>query len=186
MKTLYLSMLFVMCASTAQADVYRSVDNEGNVTFTDRSVAGNQNKTIAVPSPQGVTIKKNSASPANKKTISGLGTIKKETKSAVPYRELTIISPANNAVVRANTGNVELKLKLSPSLQTKFGHRIKAELDGKPHASSTRSDRILFTNIDRGTHVFQAYIVDKSGKQLKASQSVSFHVKRFSHLIEPR
>jgi len=181
MKAFYFVIFFGLLSPFVNAEIYQITDSEGNVSFTDRSEEGAKEKPIFLP--KDITIKKHTADSKQTTTKPSLGKIKKEEQKALPYQSFSVASPADNSAIRANTGNVSFQLKVSPSLQTKFGHRIKAELDGVVR-STGRSQSVLISNIDRGTHVFRAFIVDKSGKQLKASSSVTFHVQRFSHLFE--
>lgn len=181
MKILYFGVLIVILSPLVNAEIYQITDSEGNVSFTDRPVEGAKEKIIFLP--KDITIKKYNNDRQQSKSQPRLGKIKKEIQEALPYQQLSVVSPVSGSAIRANSGNINFQLKISPSLQTKFGHRIKAEIDGKVRFSG-RSESVLITNINRGTHVFRAYIVDKSGKRLKTSSSVTFHVQRFSRLIK--
>lgn len=163
------------------AAVFQTVDEEGNVTFSDRSDGASHEKKLAQPPV--LKIKKNPAGEKSKEPVKGLGKIKVEEKKPKPYKQFSIVSPKHDKAIRNNIGNVELILKVSPDLQTKFGHKFKVTLDGKIQNTTWTSASILLNNIDRGTHTIRASIVDKQGKVLKQSSSISFHLHRFSRLF---
>ena len=179
MKIVISSFILLFFATTINsfAAIYQTLDADGNIVFTDKPEAGSTKK-ILIP-PAVIKIKK----VKEKKPVNGLGELKVKEKKAVPYAKFSIVSPAQDSSIRNNIGTQELKLKISPGLQAKFGHRIKVRLDDKMHKNSWMSSSILFKNIDRGTHTFQAFIVDKSGKRLKSSKTVTFHLQRFSRLF---
>jgi len=182
MRVLIVSLLSFMLFSNSFAAIYQTQDEDGNIIFTDRPEPGSDKKKLAQPSV--INIKKAEKSISEKKPVEGLGKLKVEEKKAVAYKEFRIVAPEHDKSIRNNIGTIELKLKIIPELQTKFGHQIKVKFDNQMHKSSWKSTSILFNNIDRGSHTFQAFIVDKSGKRLKSSQSVVFHLHRFSRLFK--
>ena len=181
MKILISSFIFLFLISNSFAAIYQTRDENGKIVFTDKPESGSSEKKLVSPSI--IKIKKVDK---KKEPVSGLGELKvnDKKKKAVAYTKFSISSPKNDEAVRNNIGTMELKLQMTPDLQTKFGHRIKVKLDGQMHKSSWESASILFKNIDRGTHTFQAFVVDKSGKQLKSSSPVIFHLQRFSRLFK--
>ena len=182
MKVLIVCLLYLVLVSNSFAAIYQTVDEDGNIIFTDRPEVGTVQKKIDQPSV--FKIKKNKNVEVEKKPVEGLGKLKEEKKKAKPYTKFTIVAPEHDKSMRNNIGNVELKLQITPQLQTKFGHHIKVEFDGKVHKSQWKSASILFANIDRGSHTFKAFIVDEAGKRIKTSQTVTFHLHRFSRLFK--
>jgi len=182
MRVLTASLLFLVLVSNSFAAIYQTLDEDGNIIFTDRSEAGGDKKTLSQPSV--ITIKKTEKNVSDKKPVEGIGKLKVEEKKAVAYKLFTIVAPEHDKSIRNNIGTIELKLQIVPELQTKFGHQIKIKFDDQMHKSSWKSSSILFNNIDRGSHTFQAFIVDKSGKRIKSSQPVTFHLHRFSRLFK--
>jgi len=170
-----------MISTHAFAEIYRSIDDNGNVIFTDRSGQGKDEQVIVLP--KSITIK-SSIGGSGGERVEGSGRINKEKGPVKPYTQFSIISPKNDKPIRDNTGNVKLNLSISPSLQTKLGHRVQIELDGELQKERWGLNSVLMTNLDRGTHSLRAYIIDKSGKKLKASQTVTFHLQRTSILFK--
>ena len=182
MRILFTSLCILLYVSNTYAAIYQSRDENGNVVFTDRPEAGSVEKTISSPST--FSIKKHAGDMPHRRPDSGFGEIRIVKPKALPYTQFSIISPGNDQAIRSNVGSIALKLQLTPRLQTRFGHKIKVEFDGKMRPNSWQTSSILFTNVDRGTHTFRAYIVDKSGKRMKSSNLVSFHLLRFSRLFK--
>lgn len=179
LKTLLIVCACLLVSGNAFAEIYRSIDESGNVIFTDRSGQGKDETIIILP--KSITIK-NTAGGVGRERVEGLARINNEKGTAKPYTQFSIISPENDKPIRDNIGNVELNLSITPSLQIKFGHRVQIELDGELQKKRWALNSVLMTNLDRGTHSLRAYIVDKSGEQLKASQPIIFHLQKFSRL----
>ena len=184
MRIFFISLLSLLFASNGFADIFQTRDENGNIIFTDRP--GNNSTEKIIKQPPIIKIKKTETKISDKKTFDGFGKITDNVKEkkALPYTSFTITSPVNDTAVRNNIGNIEVKLNIIPDLQTKFDHQIKLEYDGKLQKGSWKSSAILLTNLDRGTHAVKAYIVDGTGSKLKSSQSVEFHLQRFSRLFK--
>ena len=91
------------------------------------------------------------------------------------YKEFTVTSPANDATIRDNGGNVRISLSLSPALRS--GHNIEVMMDGQSIGSGTGTS-VTLTEVDRGTHTVQATVKDDQGKEIARSNSVIFHLRR--------
>lgn len=91
------------------------------------------------------------------------------------YKEFKVTSPANDATIRDNGGNVRVSLSLSPSLRS--GHSIEVMMDGQSIGSG-KGTSVTLTEVDRGTHTVQASVKDGEGKEIARSNSVIFHLKR--------
>jgi hypothetical protein len=150
----------------AQAQVYKQVDEQGNVTFTD-APAGDAQPVDIPPAntAEPVDARDRPAAPSEKTTA---------------YQSLTITSPKNNGIIPNGPGNFSVQLALSPALQP--GHQSQLLLDGKIYSSGTQNHFTL-TNISRGNHSLQAQVVDEDGKVLIASTPISVQVYRPSTAI---
>lgn len=91
------------------------------------------------------------------------------------YTEFKVTSPANDATIRDNGGNVRISLSLSPALRG--GHSIDVMMDGQSIGSG-KGTSITLTEVDRGTHTVQASVKDADGKEIARSNSVIFHLRR--------
>ncbi len=152
--------------SLAHGDVYKWVDEAGVIHFSDQPVPGAERVTIKPV--QTVTLP-----PLPPSETAGSGNADDEKQ--VPYTSLAIVQPAEDEAVRANNGNVSVKLDLDPSLQE--GHSIALDLNGHRIATRTNTHFVL-ENVPRGTHTLQATVLDDQGRELIKANQVSFHVKR--------
>ena len=178
MKTttvLLITLLGICAAVSARADdvpenrgttIFRSVDEHGNVTFTDAPPEGRDAEAVrigptnTVPGPQRV---QPPAEPpaASQPVFEG-------------YQRLAIVSPRSNATVRTPEGAISVEVALEPALQA--GHRLEILDNGEPLSGTALRDP------ERGSHVLVARVLDQQGKELKRSSAVTVHVHRTSRL----
>ena len=182
MRITFLILLFF--ATQLSAAVYQYQDEQGNIIFTDEQVPGSVERKVQSP-PVIKFRKEEDVSKKPEPTDNSFTdvTLTKQQEKPKPYTKFEITKPVNDDSFRDNLGMVNVQLNIEPRLQTKFGHKIHVEFDGKKLDGNWSTSTITFSNVDRGTHTLRAIIVDKSGKQLKVSQLVTFHLQRFSRLF---
>ncbi len=157
---------------SAASKIYRTVDEDGNVVFTDIPPKdGEQSESVAVESPN--TFTGEPARPDQWIVEQGEGA--EAEADAFSYESLTINSPADDEAVRENAGNVNIVATAVPALRP--GHRIRVLLDGVPEQEGHQSSFVL-SNVDRGTHSVTTEIVDEAGTVLLASAPTTFHLQR--------
>ncbi len=165
-------LLFSSSLSSA-AEVYRGVDEDGNPVFSDRPLPGaDKLKLTPAPSlpalPLPPVTEPPQASPAEK-------------AQAKPYTALSVSQPLNDSVVRNNAGNVMVQASLKPALQTAFGHVMEVVVDGRAYGKPVASTNMELKNLNRGSHTVQVKVLEGvSGRVLRSSPPVVFHLKRFS------
>ena len=158
---LFISLCFPFAAL---AEVYRSVDEDGNIVFSDEASPGAEK--IIIPEPQTM--------PA---LDIGGSQYKPATKAPQPYT-VAITEPVDDAAVRDNAGNISVSASVEPGLSS--GDRLVIYMDGKEVGTGAA---VNLQNVDRGTHQLRAVIKDKNGRIRKSSKSVSFHMLR--HFAKP-
>lgn len=166
-KTLLLPVLTLLLPLCAHAGIYKWVDENGNTVFSDQP----RDKAEKVPTAPTQTFRPEPA-PAQAEPIAApqdAGTV---------YSALAIISPAHDAAIRDNSGNVTITLAITPALDTAAGHYMTLVLDGKVAAERVTSTSIALTNLDRGTHTVQAHIKNAGGATIRASDASVFHLQR--------
>ncbi len=171
-----IAFLLVLVATpvlVAAATVYRWVEPDGTVVFSDQPHRGAR-KVIIPPA--------NVYKPGKLPNPTPFAST---TQGAAPYRVLRISAPAPDATVRRNNGDVTVRLDVEPPLRTDQGQAIALVLDGKRLAERYRAPQAVLRNIDRGTHTLQAQIVNGVGKVLMSSPPVTFHLMRYSRLSAP-
>lgn len=170
--------------AVAGTTIYKTVDEDGNVVFTDTPPRANgPSETITLTAP-------NSFDPAEAGTEASnrqLWIVDPEQEAEEPgefYAALTITSPADDENIRENAGNVTVTVKLEPPI-LQAGHRFRLLLDGAPAGGTNTTGSFSLSNVDRGTHSLKAEVVDESGKVLYSGSSSTFHLQRYSVLTAP-
>lgn len=161
----------LLAAAGAHAEVYRHVDAQGNVTFSDEPMQGSE--TVKVKPVTTITLPKPEVVRETRK-------LRQEVeREGANYDELTFVYPQNNEAFHSGSGDVTFEVRSTPGLQP--GHKYEITLDGQPVGQSS-SGSVTVNNIDRGTHQAGVHIVDNQGVQVKTGPSISFTVHRPSVL----
>lgn len=172
MRIIILALLFLPLSSL-NAAVYTWIDEEGNTHFSDKPQAGA--KKIKLKESSSYT------PPATHKAkVEQDREIK---KSAFKYTEILIDEPENDATVRSNEGKVPVSIRTKPRVQAE--HEIQIYLDDTKLADTSKTGIIELRGVERGTHNLVAAIVDKNGKELIRSDSITFHLLKISTLLSP-
>lgn len=162
------AMLFCL---PVQAEVYRQVDKDGNVTFTDdpkgkaERVEVKPVTTITMPKPDTVRRQIND-------TDGEIGD-----QSA--YESVTFLAPANDEAFHSGSGNVEFQVASNPALRR--GHRFEVTLDGTPVGQSA-SGSVSVTNVFRGTHKAGVNVINAEGERVFTGETIRFTIHRPSAL----
>jgi len=167
MRYLVLLILGLSLAVPTQAQIYKWVMPDGSIRYSDKPQPGG--KEVKLPPLQTYTAPPIPAKAAKKSEAS--------TTQAIEYKTFVVQSPKNNEVIRNNAGMISIQLSLEPALRS--AHSIEIFMDGKS-VGSGKGTRISLTNVDRGSHTIKASVKDESGKAIKQTASVTFHLLRAS------
>lgn len=179
-----LLIILVLFSGSLIAAVYKWVDPQGNVHYSDIPDDPNaeqldlpeysryQPRLPDVP-PETVPAAGGDqpASPVAGQAGSPAGTV------------LEIVQPEKDATIRNNQGNVPVVLLLNPSLEE--GQYLQLMLDGTPVEGRHTSTSMQLVGVLRGPHVLQARLMDKSGRTLARSDSLRFYMRQASR-FEPK
>lgn len=166
-KYAVLAATLLIWTTGLSAAVYKSVDAEGNVFYTDEPVGNG--KPIDLPPLSTIPPPKYTLSqPSAESGDSGTG------------YTISIIAPAQDEFLRDNTGAVPVSAGLEPALNVAAGHRLQYYLDGQKRAEPTESSQIVFANVDRGSHNVAVAVVDSEGEEVTRSSPVQFQLQRQS------
>jgi len=169
MRTLIGIIIFSLGLTVWASDqVYKKINEDGTVEYSDRPIEGAERIKV----PKGSTY---SAPPVTTSKAGAPGQSQAEPEFS--YQRLAILEPKNDAQIRSNQGNVSAMAEVSPGLQA--GHKFQWLLDNQPLVGMN-SLKLKLQNVDRGTHTLQLTIIDSDGKQLMASDKVTFHLLRHS------
>ncbi len=179
--------LYVIPIAAAQSPIYKIVDKDGNVSYTDVPPGKSQNTTVVTDAP---TIKFESKAANNADSDDEAAEVpnadEQDEQAEAKYREyqeIAIVFPPNDEAVRANNGDIVLRASLVPALRR--GHMLRFSLDNQP-VGTVASNQLALTNVDRGTHDVRVDVLDKNNAVLKSSASSIFHLKRSSALSPTR
>jgi hypothetical protein len=165
----------------AQAEIYKTVDEQGNVVFTDippREDDENAEQ-IIIENPNSFAVEE--AIPNADAWI----VEPEEGEGEEPpfrYLALEIVSPADDEPIRENAGNITVITNLNPRLQR--GHVARLLMDGDVVQEGPQASFSL-ANVDRGTHTISVEIVNESGEVLIRSGESTFHLLRFAGGARP-
>lgn len=149
------------------ADVYKWKEN-GRVIYSDQANPNGKKKKLKLPE-----ITSYKAPKAGPVIISK----EKSNKAAFPY-QLSVLSPSPEQTYTGANALVQLEFASKPGIVTHAGHTIEYRIGAK--TETTNQLQTSLGNIDRGSHVLTARIIDHGGKVLSNTVTLSFHVKRNS------
>jgi hypothetical protein len=172
MKT-SLVLVFCLVPILAAAEIYKSVDNEGNVLFSDKPTPG------AKKIPEQLTPTYSPSPPALPK----IDTAAPSSVTAVIdyYTALRILKPAPGETVREPSGALTIELKVTPPLKNQQGHMLVIAVDGNNLSSHDNATQIALSNLSNGTHTRKAQIMDATGQVQFSSDSITFVMQRRPH-----
>jgi len=162
-KTLLLSALLLACS--AEAELYKGVDDEGNVVYSDKPFDNSEKF-----KPPSLTIV-DAPKVKPKEDV-----IEEEKPAKFKYTAFSIAAPKNNETIW-NEPQLIVSIRLKPALNTAEGHNIWLLMDGKPLIKNSRSLSLPIGRADRGSHTLQAQIKNKKGKIVKRTKSITVHIK---------
>lgn len=163
MRIILSAILLFLNGGLSAESVYKTVDENGNVIFTDK------------PSEEALEIKiKDLDNSINNPNPGRYKASAQKPEEEDKYESFAVTSPENGAGIRSNSGNVSISVSLAPSLNS--GHKIIISMDGKEVGSGTS---VSLQNVDRGTHSITARVVDGNGKT-HISTSSTFSLLRAS------
>jgi len=154
MKNTLLNSLLILTligSCSATAALYKGLDSEGNVVYSDTPFEDAENFT-----PPPISVMDVPKVKADEKAAED------EKPAEFKYISFDIISPANKQTIRDDP-DVTVSLKLKPGLNTQENHNIWMLVDGKPVVKNTQSLTIQLGRLDRGAHQLQAQIRNNEG-----------------------
>jgi hypothetical protein len=164
---LILAGLAVSLAAASQ-EIYRWVDKDGVVHFSDQPGAPNA-ELITVLEP-------NVSEPQEAEPASAAVASRSEPQEpdVPPYDSLSIVSPTPDQVFFGADAVVNATAELGGTLRP--DHSVVFFLNGNRHEASGLSAD--FSNLARGSYFLRASILDQAGRPVITSQQISFHVRQ--------
>ena len=173
MKNTLLNCLLILTLNSscsANAALYKGLDSEGNVVYSDKPFDDAEKFTpppISVMDARKVDSEKEAAT--------------EEKPAEFKYISFDIISPANKQTIRDDP-DVTVSLNLKPGLNTQENHNIWMLVDGKPVVKNTQSLTIQLGRLDRGAHQLQAQIRNNEGAVIVRTRPTVVFIHKTSAL----
>lgn len=174
--TKILTLALVLFCTPTVAEVYKVVDENGNVTYTDQP-PGPDSVPVDLP---GLSIISPQQSPAGRRTAApGDGEGEPEVTSIRElrrgYSDFSIVSPQHEESLwgTENTATVSWDTRY----QLQAGMTVVVYLDGQPQPP-TNVPVSVFRDLDRGEHNVRAELYDSKNRRIATSQTVTFYMKQ--------
>jgi len=163
-----LVLLGLLAAAAASADVWRWIDDDGVVHFSDTPQAGAELVDVSESSRStGARLYRNTAPSSSDDAAAA-------TEQAFRYESLSISSPGAEETLWNIEGTLSVSLSLSPGLQT--GHQVRVYFNGEPRMVNSTS--FTLDEVYRGVHNIQAEVLDSTGRLMIRSTSNRFYVQQ--------
>ncbi|RTZ73115.1 MAG: hypothetical protein DSZ02_07840 [Gammaproteobacteria bacterium] len=178
MKPIVLFFL-VLLVSQAPAEIYKWVDAQGNVHYSDEPQAPGAKRMRQLPGLSTYSPPPLPSKPPQEEVreeFSGELPEKAPPAAHPGYQVLKIVSPENEGTVRSSPGEVPIFVALSPVLRE--GDYFRVLLDGKLLPEHHSSTVIRLSNVDRGEHKVAVAVYSKDGKKLLQSDTHTFYLHR--------
>lgn len=157
----------------ASQEIYRWVDKNGVVHYSDQPGPGAERVTITGTAAR---------PPAPAETPALYQSDRRQSPAAAPtVRSIAITSPAMDEAFFGTDANVSVAIALDGELRP--GHEVALFLDGRRVPTAGLSTTL--TGVGRGTHFLRAAVLDESGSAVITSQQIAFHVQQASIATPP-
>ncbi|HOG03110.1 MAG TPA: hypothetical protein PLL14_03965 [Accumulibacter sp.] len=175
-----LSLLSALPSAAPAQDVFVT-RGAGSPVFSDKPQAGA--KPLSLPplnviEPLPVSRAPAAATPAREES--------RRAEPAIPaYQKFSIVSPANDGSVLANTALFEVRVVVEPPLQLGEGHAVTVSINGRPVGQRFTAGEFMIPPEFWGDtlppanqrHQLDAAIVDRNGAVLRRAEPVTFHLR---------
>ena len=160
----------------ALAEVYKVVDENGNVTYTDQPPGPDavpvELPGLSIISPQQAPAGRKKAAPGSEDGEPDVTSIRELRRG---YSDFRIVSPEQDESLwgTENTATVAWDTRY----QLQAGMNVVVYLDGQAQPP-TNSPVSVFQDLDRGEHNVRAELFDNKNRRVASSQTVTFYVKQ--------
>jgi hypothetical protein len=161
-------LLGLLGAAAASADVWRWVDDDGVVHFSDTPREGAELVDVSESSRStGARVYRDTTPADSEDPVA-------EAEPAFKYQNLSISSPGPEETLWNIEGTLSVSLSLSPGLQS--GHQVRVYFNGESRMVNSTSFTI--DEVYRGVHNLQAEVLDATGQLMIRSSNTRFYVQQ--------
>lgn len=155
------------------AQVYKTVDKDGNVTYTDQPPPDGSKPIKLAPISVIEAPIYEKAPEAAKEGAEGEEIPLRDLRKM--YRDFAIISPQSEESVWHPDGPIAVAWRVGKALQE--GMQVTIYVDGKRQATTT--DQIIpVAGLDRGEHTVTAELKDAKNRKIATAESITFFIQR--------
>jgi hypothetical protein len=149
--------------------IYRNVGPDGEVIYSDRPL-NEQAEPIDVPKTPTYESKPVPRFQPYKETPP-------KKKSANPYKTIKVTYPAEDQVIRDNTGTMRVTVAIEPPLEG--GDQLQLLFNGEVRYTGS-STTVTLHDVYRNTYTIVPRIIDAKGEPVASGQGVTFYMKQHS------
>lgn len=161
-------LLLLLVPTLSVAQIFKSTDAQGNVTYSDTPQQGSTSEQVKLPQTNTL------AAPQSPKATKKPSTSAEPNMEAVTYK-VAVTSPANETTFPMGPGNFSVTASVQPPLGD--DEQLQLFIDGTPSGAPQAANSWALTNVFRGAHDLTVAVVAK-GKALATSDPVRVYVLR--------
>jgi len=174
MRTLAFTLLCLLCSLALAATVYRWVDENGVVHYSDQ------------PHPNAEKMQVHAAQTYKPSALdtpsAGGGGGSSASSSASPYRGCAVVQPQDGQAY-ANVNSLTVVVQTDPQLHQ--GDKVYVMIDGQAvNGGAPTGPQFVLSPVERGSHTAQAQVKDAGGAIMCQTPTVTFEVHQNS-LLNP-
>nr|WP_136250588.1 DUF4124 domain-containing protein [Ningiella ruwaisensis] len=164
-----ISLVFVLPNVGAQTKIYKVVNEDGSISFSDTPMPGAEEIELkgAVNTMQSMN--------ANQRPPAAQAQDKTEQETYT----LSILSPQPEATIRDNNGNVRIASAIQPQIEGSYILNFAGE------EYSSKSGAFALTGINRGAHQYSVEFLNNSGKVIASSDTRTLYLHQASAILGP-
>ena len=169
MRSILILAGLVVSLAAASQDIYRWVDKDGVVHYSDQP---GSDSAVLIETVEPNTM--DAAEPSPSGAASSGRDEDEPPEEVAPYQTLSIASPTPDQVFFGGDAVVTASAELDGTLRP--DHSVVFFLNGNRHEASGLS--MEFADLERGSYFLRASILDQAGRPVLSSQQISFHVRQ--------
>ncbi len=151
----------------AQAQIYKSVDGQGRVTYSDTPPADSNSEAVELQ-PTNTT----PSTPVPTRSAP----VAEATQPAASAPVVTITAPGDESTIPMGGGIFDVAASVTPALTA--GQMLQLDIDGEPWGEPQDSGNWHLENVFRGAHDLTVTLLDATGEAVTQSESVRVYVLR--------
>lgn len=179
-----IAMAAIVVSGTLAAQVYKVVDENGNVIYTDQPPGDGS---APMDLPEITVIETDYSNPEVAVADAEAQAAEEAERNASPrelrrmFRDFRLLSPAPEETFWGTANTVVVSWAAGSPYED--GMTVSVVVDGQPQEASP-SENVPVT-LDRGEHQVYAVLRDARGRRVVTTDTVTFYVKQQSALINP-